>query len=56
MVKKILDKDDRPNPLKTDQERIGGIPFLPGMSLHGEALLLLSSIELQPAKGVVCTI
>ena len=42
--------------LKTDQERIGGIPFSPGISLHGEALLLSSRIELQPAKGVVCTI
>ena len=48
MVKKILDKDDQILSKIIDQERIGGIPFSPGISSHGEALLLSSHIELQP--------
>ena len=38
MVKKSWIKMTDQILFKTDQERIGGIPFSPGISLHGEAL------------------
>ena len=39
--------DDRIHLRITDRERIGGIPFFLGISLHGEVLLLLKCIELR---------
>ena len=55
-TKMVKDKDDPPNPFKDRLGKDWWIPFSPGISLHGEALLLLSRIELQLAKGGVCTI